>query len=266
LATVSNRPHLRAPATFNNKPPIHFVFTCSTHGIRTFINAVLRRISHTGKKQIWLCSALLLFSSFGFAAPTLITGTPNFLGIGLSPVFGKLINFDDLATQVTNTATGFFPLPSGQYLSQGVASITNGPSVNPLFAAVFSQQSAPIYLTTGPNDNFAGNITISLVNPVNIIGIGILSDDSSPVTLSALGTTGNVLASFTVTTPSNSNTPANGYWAIQDTTNGIKGLQVVSSANLGIDDLQFAPEPSSFALIGAGILLVAFGALRRRVQ
>jgi len=151
-------------------------------------------------------------------------------------------------------------------MSLGVNSISNAGA--PLLATTFSQQSAPVYLTTGAADNYAGDITISLAKAAGIIGIGILSDDTTPVTLTALGANGTVLASFNVLTSASGATPENGYWAIRDLGNDIQALRITSAANLGIDDLQFAfaPEPGSLALLGAGVLLMVLGQLRRRAQ
>ena len=217
------------------------------------------------KRFIVICGTLLVFPWLASASPTLISGTPNYFGAGLTPAFGHLINFDDLATEVGN-AGGFWQLPAVQYAPQGVASITNSPSATPLYAALFSQQSGPVYLTTGPNDKYAGDITIKLSSLVNAIGIGVSSDNSTPVILKALGATGNVLASFTVTTSSMSSTPANGYWAIRDSSSDLKGIEIISAKNLGIDDLQFAPEPSGFSMLVAGAALAGLALLRRKRQ
>ena len=89
-----------------------------------------------------------------------------------------------------------------------------------------------------------------------------MSDGTSPVTLRALGISGNTLASFTVQTSATSKTPENGYWPIGDTSSDIAALEVISPSNLGIDDLQYAPEPSSGLLMGAGALLLLMGKVR----
>jgi hypothetical protein len=192
-------------------------------------------------------------------------GIPNSQSTTLTPSFGTLINFDDLASLVAGTTSGFYPIPPGQYAAEGVSSISNSPAGNPLFAAFFSQQSQPVYLTTGPNANFAGDITITLSKPASRIGIGVLSDNTTPVTLSALAANGTVLGSFTVTTSASGPTPSNGYWVVQDSALDIQSLQIISAANLGVDDLQFlsTPEPKNLSLLAFGAVLLIFGILRK---
>ena len=216
------------------------------------------------KHHFSLYSVFFLVSSVAIAAPVLSPGNPNYLGEGLTPTFGTLINFDDLASEVSNSPAGSIALSAAQYAARGVTTISNaGAQLN---AAVFSQQSAPVYLTTGAADSYAGNITVTLAEVTNQIGIGILSDSITPVTLNALGAQGNVLASFQVLTSVAGNTPNNGYWSFHDSNWDVKGLQIVSGANLGVDDLEFAPvpEPARLTLMGAGVLLILFGIVRRR--
>jgi hypothetical protein len=215
-------------------------------------------------KTFTLCG-LLAFAGLGNATPRLVMGIPNSQSTTLTPSFGTLINFDDLAPLVAGTSTGFYPLPPGQYATEGVSSISNSPTSNPLFAAFFSQQSQPVYLTTGPNANFAGNITITLSKPASRIGIGVLSDNTTPVTLNALAANGTVLNSFTVATSASGPTPSNGYWIVQDSALDIQSLQIISATNLGIDDLQFlsTPEPKSLSLLAFGAVLLIFGMLRK---
>jgi hypothetical protein len=219
-------------------------------------------------KSLFVGGALLGLASLCGAAPVLVTGTPNYLGVGLNPTFGTIINFDDLAPAVSNSPTGFLQLSANQYAAQGVTSISNNSASSPLNAAVFSQQSAPVYLTTGPSDNYAGDITIRLAKAAGSIGVGIMSDDTTPVTLNALASDGSVLATFSVLTSSSSSTPENGYWMVRDSSNSIQGLEVISAANLGIDDVQFAPvpEPASVAMLGFGGLLLLLGLFRKEKQ
>jgi hypothetical protein len=55
-------------------------------------------------------------------------------------------------------------------------------------------------LITGPAANYAGNITITVAHSTGMVGIGILSDGVTPVTLNALAATARILASATVFT------------------------------------------------------------------
>jgi len=199
-------------------------------------------------------------------------GTPanNTNSITLSPQIGTLINFDDLASSVSSSATidpvtGFplFALPSNQYASQGVASISN--SGSQLFATFISQQSAPVYLTTGSSDNFAGDITIALNHPNTAIGIGVSSDGTTPITLKAFGASDNLLATFSgLVVPTTGPTPNNAYYVVSDPTGDIQSLEIISSQNLGIDDLQIAPEPSEYLVTGGALAFLAFLRFRRR--
>src|SRR5581483_3278956 len=135
------------------------------------------------------------------AAPVLSIGTPNLASqitgsntYSLNPQLGVWINFDDLAGSVTSSPTigpyGFpvYALPTAQYATQGVASISDP---NGLFATILSPQSPPVYLTTL---NGATDTTITLTNPTGIIGIGLLGDGSTPVTINALASDNSVLA------------------------------------------------------------------------
>lgn len=224
------------------------------------------------KKSFALSSALLLGALSAAAAPTLYTGTPNLGSMtaasgtqSLSPRFGILINFEDLTSQVTSsTITNAFGMPQSllpavQYAADGVKSISD-PSG--LYATFGSQQSYPIWLMT---DSGTTDTTITLSKPTNIIGIGLGGDGSTPVTLEALGAGGSVLGDFTGLVPNSATNPDNAYYVITDTTNDIQSLVITSSQSLGMDDLQFAPEPSTFALMGVGALLV-FSRLRKRAS
>ena len=104
------------------------------------------------------------------------------------------------------------------------------------------------------------------------IGIGIADSDPFAVTLQALAANGSALGSpFTVTIPSSGINPGNGYFAIEDSSKDIFGLEIlqnsgnVNNSGLAIDDLQFAsnaPEPTTYALFGAGAVVLAL--LRKR--
>lgn len=182
------------------------------------------------------------------------TGTPT----GLSPSFGTLVNFDALTP---NSA-----LNSSAFASFGVSSIaaTNGTAA--LSAVPLSGQSQPNYI--GPQDFSNIDILITLGQSTSEIGVGLLAGSSNNFTLRALGVNSNVVATYTVTVPSDGVSAFNAYYAIQDTAATIRSLEIVG--NGGIDDLQFlssgasAPEPASFALLGGGLLGVGALALKRR--
>jgi len=208
------------------------------------------------KKRLLLSAALMVSACFCQGA-TLTIGSPNFNplnGVTLSPSFGTYIDFDNLAE--------FGTVAANAYAARGVQSITSNTANNPLIAYPFSFQSAPNELTTssGVAGGVTGGITFTFNNPVNVVGIGVEESDGLPDTLTVLGASGNVVASFTETVPLSSPTPFNAYYVISDTTNDIRSLVISSAAgNFGADDLQFAavPEPSDLTLVAGGLLLLA---------
>jgi hypothetical protein len=181
------------------------------------------------------------------ASPTITVGTPNSFGFGLSPTFGTLINFDD--------QTPFATVASDAYSAEGVESVANSDPSDPLIAALFSQQSEPIYLTTADN---VADIDITFASATDEVGIGLLNDGVTPATLTVYDAAGDSLGSFVETAP------LNGYYVISDTSDDIKSFSIGSQA-VGIDDLQFAPTPEpgsiSFAAVG---LAIAAGVWRKK--
>jgi hypothetical protein len=209
-------------------------------------------------------SALCLLTGVLSSAATLITGTPNSSDNstgtprGLSPTFGTLINFDELTPNSTLNAPA--------YAGLGITSIaaTNGTAA--LSAVPFSGQSQPNYI--GPLDFSNIDILITLAQPTSEIGLGLLAGSSTTFTVRALGSSNNLVASYSLTVPSDGVSAFNAYYAIQDTGATIKSLEIIG--NGGIDDLQFlsgsasAPEPASFALFGGGLLSVGFLSMKKR--
>jgi hypothetical protein len=196
------------------------------------------------------------------AGPMIVVGAPGNSQLstptGPSLKIGTLINFDGLSPFSTFTP--------GTFATQGINSISSpdGLTVEP-----FSTQSDPNELFDESADGSA-NITIMLAGGVDAIGIGIADSDPVSVTFQPLGLGGaNLGPAFTedlATTESLINS-GNGYYAIEDTTADIYGLTITQSSGnaalfsgLAIDDLQVAPEPSTFLLLiaGAGTLLAAW--------
>jgi hypothetical protein len=214
-------------------------------------------------KSLSFSALLLLMPLIAEASPVLIVGTPGDAdlskNLGPSPNLGNLFNFDSL--------TAFSTFAPSMFASQGVTiSSPDGLIVDP-----FSTQSGPNELFDD-SSNGTANTTISLAFGTSAIGIGIADSDPVSITLQALAANGTALGSaFNVSlaaTESTVNT-GNGYYVLEDTTSDIFGLRITQSAGnaqlfsgLAIDDLQTAPEPSSYLLLGAGAVIL--GSLRRR--
>ena len=214
-----------------------------------------------------LCSScLLLTSMLAQAAPLLTVGTPGNSQLATptlpSPTLGHLINFDALTPGSTFAA--------GTYASLGVTSIS---SPDGLLVEPYSTQSYPNELYDSSSAGTA-SITIMLAGGTTAIGIGIADSDPVSVVFQALAANGMALGSaFTeslASTESLVNT-GNGYYVVSDITADIYGLRItetVGNANysgLAIDDLQFAPEPSSILLMTAGVAILGSLRLRKRV-
>jgi hypothetical protein len=218
-------------------------------------------------------SISLLTALFAHANPVLITGTPA--DAYLSPpssavpnLGGLKFNFDNIATSMTcdETAVGCPTFSPSTYASQGLT-IT---SPDGLLVYPFSTQSGPNELF---DDSAAGsaNINIQYAPGATAIGVGIADSDPVTIYLQALNSSGVGFGTlFAITIPETGPNPGNGYYVIEDTTPdvyGIKITQSLSSSNysgLAIDDVQVAPEPSSFLLLTAGAAALGLFRLRKR--
>jgi hypothetical protein len=211
-----------------------------------------------------ICSSILLLTStLAQADPVLIVGTPadSYLATptSASPNLGAVeINFDSL-TPFTTYST---------YTSQDVSiSSPDGLEVLP-----FSTESAPneLFDTSAAG---SANITIDDTLGVTAIGVGIADSDPVTIFLQALNADGTAFGSlFSVTIPETGTNSGNAYFVIEDTTSDIYGLQITqpvgnaaSFSGLAIDDVQVAPEPSSFVLLAGGIAILGALRLRKRV-
>lgn len=215
-------------------------------------------------RRLFGASGLCLLAAVLSSAATLITGSPNTSDnstgtpTGLSPRFGTLLNFDELTP---NSA-----LNPSTYTSVGISFIAATNGTTALSAVPFSGQSQPNYI--GPLNFSNVDILIMLAQPTSEIGLGLLAGSSNSFTLRALDTSNNVIGSYSVSVPTDGVSAFNAYYAIQDAAATIKSLQIVGSG--GIDDVQFlsasasAPEPASFALLGAGFIGLGVFSRRRK--
>jgi hypothetical protein len=216
-------------------------------------------------KSNLLCGSILLLTSMLVqATPVLITGTPGddllATPTGPSPnLDGLLLNFASLTPFTTFSPT--------TYASQGVTiSSPDGLTVLP-----YSTQSNPNFLY---DDSAAGSadITITLGFGTGALGVGIADSDSpANIMIQALGSGGVDLGSaFAVTISETTVNPGNGYFVLEDTTPDIYGLVITETdsgptySGLAIADVQTAPEPSSFLLLGTGAAILGFVRLSKR--
>ena len=216
------------------------------------------------KKLITICVAVGMIFAVGtpVANGAISYGTTADTGSGgsnstPSPLFGTLVNFDDKAIGT--------PVLANDYVSVGVASITELTGSGSLFVRYPSPQSPPSYVATGPNHDifgpsswgWDGTIQIDLALPASMVGIGISNGTAGLETLSVYDSGGNLLEQHTVAVGNNV------YPVITRGAYDISRL-VISGDSFAIDDLQFnaIPAPGAILLGGFGVGLV--GWLRRR--
>lgn len=192
------------------------------------------------------------------AAPTLTIGTPgnsNLATPSLPTSVGAMLNFDALTP-----GTSFNP---DTYSSMGVSiSSPDGLTVQP-----YSDMSAPNYLVDN-GANGTADISIKTTTAWQHIGVGIADSDLVSIQIQALNAQGNPFGSvFQVMTDPDS---GNGYFIINDTSSDLFGIRILQKtanpdfSGLAIDDVQFAPEPTSVAMLACGGLLLAGLGLRKR--
>jgi hypothetical protein len=190
----------------------------------------------------------------GSADAIAFLGTPN---PSLSPVFGKLVNFDDKPAETEILPT--------DYVSLGVASITEIEGLGSFARYDTSSQSNPNYIGTGfggernPNCTidcgWDGTIRFELQNLASMVGLGIADSRGGAEILSIYDANFNLLETFTAPVGMNS------YVVFQRTNADIKYFEIKGDF-FAADDLQFnvpnvvsIPEPATM------LSLIAFGAL-----
>jgi len=210
------------------------------------------------KKLITICVCVAAGLMFAVGTPvangSISYGTPS---PSLSPTFGTLVNFDDKApgTQVL----------WNDYVSVGVASITEITGAGILFARYPSSQSQPSFVGTGQTHEVGGpaplgwdgTIRIDLALPTSMVGIGVANGSGGPEFLSVYDSTGSLLESHQVAPG------LNVYAVIARGASDISRLEITGDY-FAIDDLQFktTPAPGTILLGSIGVGLV--GWLRRR--
>ena len=198
-------------------------------------------------KLTLIAAAALLSTSLAHAA--LLTGTPSTGGpANMTPVFGTLIDFDDVATGSS--------LAANHYAGMGVTSITN--TLGPALGYYGSSQSGINYVGTGAGEGWAADILIEFAFLQDAVGLGIAGPTGLQFDL--LDANKNVLEGYNLSSPSNA------YYYVNRMTADTKFLRVQGNF-IAIDDLQFAPnipEPETYALMLAGLGVVGFMARRRK--
>ncbi len=163
----------------------------------------------------------------GALSASAFVGTPS---PNLSPIFGTLVNFDDVATGT--------PIGRDQYEAVGVDDIVELEGLG-FFATYPSSQSPPNYVGTGPGGDrgddgsgWDGTIQIKFLGLCKKVGIGVADSLYAIETLTVKGSGGNVLESTLA--PIGSNV----YLGFERPSYDIKFLEITGSF-YAVDDLQF---------------------------
>jgi hypothetical protein len=201
----------------------------------------------------WALLGLMFAIGTPVANAVYTAGTPS---PTLSPVFGTLVNFDDQATGT--------PVLWNDYVSVGVASITEQTGAGAAFARYAGTQSMPNYVGTGAYEiggpsgrGWDGTIWIDLALPASQIGIGVANNQGGPEFLSVYNIGGNLLESYQVLAGGNV------YAVITRPAYDISRIQITGDF-FAIDDLQFNAIPAPGAILLGSIGVAFVGWLRRR--
>ncbi len=192
--------------------------------------------------------------------------------VTLLPCSGGSINFDDQAT-TTSTDVQL----TNQYLSMGVVFQDMTASQRFKFNIVppsTLNYATPFFVDLNPGliifvqpGNAAVNATVSTVS---FTLVGLTVPDGHPgnysgATIDALDLAGNVIPGQTVTIPGTATATSD---QILTFTGAIHELRFThtngTSGAFPIDNLTFAPEPSSIGLLGAALGIVSLGYFRKR--
>ncbi len=181
-----------------------------------------------------------------------------------TPLFGTLINFDDLPTGVV--------VPMANYLGLGVTSITNIHANGAPLLTFPSTQSAPNYVGTGPVFEWDATILVEFAGTTSMVGIGVARVSEEDIADSLIGPLQGVEvltifdASMTVLETADIVPGSSVYQGFARASADIKFLRIDCDF-CAVDDLQFLPvkvvsEPSTLLLLGTA--LMPLSVLRKR--
>jgi hypothetical protein len=212
-------------------------------------------------KNFILTSAIFLATAALSQADSIVVGTAGNSALSTpskpSPNVGPIISFSGLAdgSPVASVSTGGATISSPDQVQViPYSSMYNTP--NEIFDA---------------SSKGTANLTVKLTSGTNEIGVGVADSDGVSITLQALNASGTAFGSiFTENLGTTADANGDSYFAIADTGYDIYGFQILQTtgnanySGLAIGDLEVAPapEPASFALLGASLAL--FGGLRLR--
>lgn len=195
-------------------------------------------------------------------------GTANDVNVGsvLDPVFGVLVNFDELGAGGDGTAVG-----AGDYAGLGVSSITETELGVPIYRFL-GPQSQPLYIGTGDtvergtdfNLGWDGTIEIKLAQNSSKVGIGIANSQGDHEVVNVYDSAHNLLESFTPGLDANGQ-DANEYVYFVRGQGDIRYIEVKGDF-FALDDLQHqAPDAGSTAML-LGFGLTAMLAVSRKFK